>query len=557
MTNIKFNLFKKFLNSNSFVYLFFLIYLVIGLTIYADYGISTDEPFNRMNGLISLKYVIDKLALPIDLSHLSIEIPDFKSYSVSSNKINIIYGVIFDLPLALIEVLFNIQDTRDIYLVKHLINFIVFFVSIIFFYLLINYHFKNNFLSIIGVLILILSPRIFAQSFYNPKDIIFLSLMIFATFFNLKLLNYNGIKFIILATLFAALASGVRVVGCYLPFLTIIFYFLNYDKKKHKLSEIKFLFIYLFLFFIFLFLSWPYLWENPLLNFINSFKLIGNLDYPMHTLYLGEFVNAKYIPWHYFFVWFFISTPPFFLFLILLGIYLFMKNFLQNFLSIDPKNNVLLWKNDIERVELFIFLLIIIPIFTTILFGSTLYNGWRHLYFIYPFMIFISIKGILFLYDFSKNHLRKIFNLLIIFQILFLLNFLVSNHPIQFVYFNFLSKNLIQNNFSYDYWGVANKVTLEKLLNDKDIKKPIKISTASYTDLNKTKFIMTNQQRKNLIILGTENKNADFIFTNYYYNYDPKTEKKFQVPNNYHSITKLEVNGLIINEVFKRKGNNN
>ena len=59
--------------------------------------------------------------------------------------------------------------------------------------------------------------------------------------------------------------------------------------------------------------------------------------------------------------------------------------------------------------------------------------------------------------------------------------------------------------------------------------------------------------RDKLIILGTEKENADFIFTNYYYNTTPNSEKKFLIPDNYHSIIRLEVNGLLINEIFKKK----
>ena len=191
MTNIKFDFVKKIYESNIFIYLFFLLYLSIGLIIFKDYGISLDEPFNRMNGLVSLRYVVEKFSIPLDLHQVTVHIPDFHTYIKSTSNINIIYGVVFDLPLALIEVLFNLQDTRDIYLTRHLFNFFVFFVSTICFYHLINFQFKSKGLALIGVLLLILSPRIFAHSFFNSKDIIFLSLMIFAIFFSLKTLNQN------------------------------------------------------------------------------------------------------------------------------------------------------------------------------------------------------------------------------------------------------------------------------------------------------------------------------------------------------------------------------
>ena len=553
MTNIKFDFVKKIYESNIFVYLFFLLYLTIGLIIFNDYGISLDEPFNRMNGLVSLKYIVEKFSIPLDLNQVSIHIPDFQTYVSSSSNINIIYGVVFDLPLALIEVLFNLNDTRDIYLIRHLFNFLVFFISTICFYHLINFQFKNKILSLIGVLLLILSPRIFAQSFYNSKDIIFLSLMIFAVFFNIKLLNYNGIKYIFLASFFSALATALRIPGCYIPIITVFFYSLNYDKNYHELSRLKFFLYYFSLFLVLLYLLWPFLWEDPLTNFLYSFKLLGSIPYSFYTLYLGDFVNTKHIPWHYFFVWFFISTPPFFLLIIICGFFISAKNFFVNISFIEEDNKNFLWKNNYEMNELFILCVFIIPVFLTILLGSTVYNGWRHFFFIYPALIFLGISALKFINTHTKKIIIKSVNSLLVIQIFFVAYFIVQSHPLQSIYFNSLSKKIATNHFVYDYWGLGNRLSLEKLINDENYKKPIKIATSSFTDLNKTKFIIEKDLRDKLIILGTEKENADFIFTNYYYNTAPNSEKKFLIPDNYHSIIRLEVNGLLINEIFKKK----
>ena len=74
-----------------------------------------------------------------------------------------------------------------------------------------------------------------------------------------------------------------------------------------------------------------------------------------------------------------------------------------------------------------------------------------------------------------------------------------------------------------------------------------------YRDLKIYAIIIEKDLRDKLIILGTKKENADFIFTNYYYNTVPNSEKKFLIPDNYHSIIRLEVNGLLINEIFKKK----
>lgn len=98
----------------------------------------------------------------------------------------------------------------------------------------------------------------------------------------------------------------------------------------------------------------------------------------------------------------------------------------------------------------------ITSIFTVILLDSTLYNGWRHLYFVYPIILLISLKG---LYLIDLKYLKKN-RLIIIFVTLFLTHItfvMVKDHPHQNVYFNFFAGKNIETKFELDYWGLSNK----------------------------------------------------------------------------------------------------
>ena len=151
------------------------------------------------------------------------------------------YGVFFDLIAAFIENQFNLKNFQDIYYARHLLNFFFFFLSSICFFYLIKYRFKNNYLPLVGVLFYVTSPRIFAESFYNCKDIIFMCLIVFSIFFGLKVLKDYKIKNIILFSFFAALSTSVRSMGIFLIFLLIIFFIFesleikNFLKKKISL----------------------------------------------------------------------------------------------------------------------------------------------------------------------------------------------------------------------------------------------------------------------------------------------------------------------------------
>ena len=116
------------LKNNLLLYIFFSVYLIIGLIIYKDYSISFDEDLHRMNGFISFQYILNFFSIPYDLNAVISDIPDIKTDWRKT------YGVAFDLPLAFIETVFKINDTKSIYLLRHLFTFLIFFSSTICFY---------------------------------------------------------------------------------------------------------------------------------------------------------------------------------------------------------------------------------------------------------------------------------------------------------------------------------------------------------------------------------------------------------------------------------------
>ena len=91
---------KKKFKFDIFIFFIFLVYFIIGLFIYKDYGISFDENINRDNGFVSLKFIFEKFGISADLTKYSINIPTLKDYVDKE------YGVVFDLPLAFLEFFF-------------------------------------------------------------------------------------------------------------------------------------------------------------------------------------------------------------------------------------------------------------------------------------------------------------------------------------------------------------------------------------------------------------------------------------------------------------------
>ena len=57
------------IKNNLLIYIFFTIYLIIGLIIYRDFGISFDENLHRINGFIALKYISNLLTLKSTINY--------------------------------------------------------------------------------------------------------------------------------------------------------------------------------------------------------------------------------------------------------------------------------------------------------------------------------------------------------------------------------------------------------------------------------------------------------------------------------------------------------
>ncbi len=534
---------KILLKLNYHTYFFFILYFIIGILIYKDYGISFDENINRTNGFVTLKYIVQLFNLDINLNSFHKNIPNIFDYTDKE------YGVVFDLPLAALEVFFGIKESQNIFFLRHLMTFIIFYISSISFYFLCLKLFKDKTLSIIGFFFLILSPRIFAQSFYNPKDIIFLSFFIFALFFNLKFLYSQKNTNIFFAALFSALMTDIRVIGIFLPFLTIFFIFLNTNKESLK-TKIYISSKYFLIFLVFLFIFWPFLWGNGFLNLLNAINEFKNYPWMGDVLYNGKFINAKFVPWHYFFVWFIITTPVLFSLIIFSGLFLALKIFFINLINIEKNRFKNFWNNYSEMVLIYFFFIFFIPIFLVILLNSTLYTGWRQLYFLYPPLIILGIYFLKYIKE-SRKIYFKIFLFLFAVQSIFLVYFIAKNHPHQHVYFNKFANVLIKDKFSYDYWGVSNHTTIKFLLDSKNLSFPIKISSASFTDLNKTKLILDKNYQNKFIFVADNHDEADFIFSNFYYYKNPIFDRKrFEIPANFKSYYKFKVDEKVINELY-------
>ena len=133
---------------------------------------------------------------------------------------------------------------------------------------------------------------------------------------------------------------------------------------------------------------------------------------------------------------------------------------------------------------------------------------------------------------------------------------MISNHPYQFVYFNFLSGKNINSNFEFDYWGLSNKDALLHILKT-DKKDYIKIYI--YSD-SPYYFSLTliNKNDRNRIKFVNNIKDADYLVTNHYYAWGNRSIAKdnpvlinLKLKKEFSVIKEFNVDNIPINSIYK------
>ena len=124
------------------------VFLVIGIISFADYGISVDEWELRELGFSNLKYLMG-IFFENKANNLNyiLEIPELSDHLGT-------HGAIFAMPMAYIEYIFNITDSKIYYLVRHYFNHLIFLVSTFYLYKLIKLRFNNWIYGLFGMLFL-------------------------------------------------------------------------------------------------------------------------------------------------------------------------------------------------------------------------------------------------------------------------------------------------------------------------------------------------------------------------------------------------------------------
>jgi len=437
-------------------------YLALGIFVHDDYGIQWDEKANRAIGERSVKDV--EQFFDQGINHPPRMFDDkgtaFENILVVAERV---VGLNFE------------EDPKDVYLLRHLLTFSIFFVAVFLFGRLCALLHGSWKWGVLGSLLLVLSPRIFAHSFFNSYDIAFLSASIFCAFAFFQLTRTNHMGWAITLGLFCGFATGVRVIGVlYVAMIlgALALQCLWLPRGVSRRQSCVLVASFAVSVVVFTVVCWPFLWSDPVGNLSWTLLEVSKIKWPGSVLYNGEVIRGTHLPWHYNLVWIGITVPIGYLLLAGFGTAAFFQRTWQSRAQLGAAPGAMFLAN---RMTLYVTGWLVAPLLAPMLLGSTLFDDWRHHYFVYPAIVLIALYG-------AKQVARIIDHLnrpeVIVRRVrwgamailLMVLGntawTMVTMHPLQNVYFNSLvgGTENAKGRYDLDYWGLSNRSGLEQLV---------------------------------------------------------------------------------------------
>ena len=441
------------------------LFAIAGVAVLDDYGVGWDEFDQRRTALANVDYALGG----------SLDTPNLHDRY---------YGVAFEMPLLLLERTLRLQDSRRIYLTRHLLTHLFFIAGGFACGMLAYRMLGNRWIALFAMLLFLLHPRLYAHSFFNSKDIPFAALLLIALYLAHRAFRRDTLGAFLLCGIGVGLAINVRPFALMLLALIPAMRALDLwqasreERKRIMTTGAAFLAAALATAYI----THPYYWENPL-RFIDGVRELSQHPIIIPNLFMGEIYRSDAVPWNYIPVWFAITAPPLTLILGAIGCLAVCWQAITH----------LIYALRDREISFRILLLgcIALPVAVAIaLQSNNIYNGWRHMYFLWaPFCLLAAVGfhiianirmggGIWKIGARLPGWVRGGYRLHMAWRalaygvagvgLITTLTAMAALHPNQQVYFNALTDTktpgALAERYDMDYYRMAHRQLLERLL---------------------------------------------------------------------------------------------
>ena len=423
------------------------LFLLAGLVLAGDYGVEIDGPQQRRNTQANLNYILGQAD--------SIDTVAYRDR---------VYGIAFELPLLLAERAPGLADYYHIHRLRLTLSHLFFIIGAFCCYRLACQLFGSRLIALAALLIYLLHPRIYAQSFFNPKDLPFLSMFSIALYLLERAWRRDTMGAFALLGIAVGLLVNLRIMGLLLLAAPLALRGLDglFAEGKAERKHIgRTAGLFALAAGLTVYALSPYAWTNPGDYLTASLSLlVDDLDV-FGQLFQGEWILSSQLPPHYNALWFSITTPPPILLLGLVGMAAAVAG--------GIRRPGAAWGNTRRRFQLLLVAAFLLPPLAAILLNSIQYDNWRHLYFVYVPFGLLAAGGLHWLAAALARQGRwraGMYGLGGLGLGLLLLQ-MAQLHPLQYDYFNFLvdrtTPERLRTQYSMDYYRMAHREGLEHL----------------------------------------------------------------------------------------------
>ena len=299
--------------------------------------------------------------------------------------------------------------------------------------------------GVLAMILLAASPRYFADSMNNPKDLPFAAMTVAALYYFSTvsptwpyLSRATAIKIVVAVALALNIRAGALLYLAYLGMLVTAFAIAERNVNWRRLADTAARLATVAAAVLLLgTVFWPWAQGAPLTRPFETLLRAGSSRWNGLVLFNGQDYAAPSLPWYYAPWWLLISTPP----VVIAGAILSI--------AVSRSRGWALSRDALWAVA-------VLPVLLVIINGSTLYDGIRHLLFIYPILVVLAASGwAAWLSERDRPWVRRSVAALLAAGLANVLAFDVRFHPNQTVYFNELvgGPRGAFAKFDMDYWG--------------------------------------------------------------------------------------------------------
>ena len=428
------------------------LFLLTGLAVLDDYGVALDEPAQRLAVQYNIDYVLRADAGIVELGYI--------------REHDVFYGVAFELPLVLAERALGLQDTRDIYLLRRLLIHLFFLAGGLFAYLLARRLFGSRVIAVAAMLLFLLSPRLYAHSFFNSKDMPFLVTFMITLFLAHRAFRRNTIWSFALLGLSVGILANLRIMGVVLfaavpamQALDLLFASVWEERRRTLLTTGVFALAGA----LAVYATMPYLWADPIARSVMWWTTLSSHPTILWQLFGGDLIITSEAPASYLPVWFSITNSPV---VLLLGV--------AGALTVcawGAARPLGLVHNTRLRFLGLIAACFLGSMLAVVLLKPNIYSGWRQMYFLHAPFSLLAAFGLQWLASaFRQRRLRAaVYGATGVGAIAGMASMALI-HPYEHVYFNFFvdrtTPDRLRTQYYMDHWVTAGLDGLRLLLRD-------------------------------------------------------------------------------------------